>query len=143
MSIKVRNIGGYVVNNYLLKTPHCVLAIDTGYPGGEGRFIRRFERLWPLSELKYIFLTHHHDDHAGFLGDLMNNTRTKVVLHPKAIRLLETGQSGEPPGAGYSSRLASLFSKVKKDFFFPPVTVGGRAVPVQDESDQFFLADGS
>lgn len=32
--IKVHNIGGYVVRNYLLETPAGVIAVDTGYPGG-------------------------------------------------------------------------------------------------------------
>ena len=73
-----------MVKNYLLETPMGIIAIDTGYPGGAKKFIRRFVRRWPLSELKYIFLTHHHDDHAGFLADLLEAAGAKVILHPLA-----------------------------------------------------------
>lgn len=70
MNIKVHNIGGYIVKNYLLETPRGIIAIDTGYPGGMARFKSRFEKKWPLSKLKYIFLTHHHNDHPAFLRSL-------------------------------------------------------------------------
>lgn len=142
LEIKFFNIGGTVVNNYLLETPNGVIAIDTGYPGGMERFKARFEKRWPLSRLKYIFLTHHHDDHAGFLGDLLKETDAEVVLHPLAVHALEAGKSSEPAGAGYSSVPASLFSIVKKDFSFPPVTVGSRSIIVNSESDQVFESMG-
>jgi len=138
LEIKIYNTGGYVVKNYLLETPIGVIAIDTGYPGGLEKFKIRFEKQWPLTELKYIFLTHHHDDHAGFLGDLLKITDAKVVLHPLAVQALETGKSNEPPGAGYSSIPASLFSKVKKDFSYPSVHVDDRAILVHNESEQVF-----
>lgn len=138
MKINIYNIGGYIVKNYLLETPIGVIAIDTGYPGGATKFIKRFERKWPLTRLKYIFLTHHHDDHAGFLGDLLDMTDAKVILHPLAVEALSEGKSNEPPEAGYSSIPASLFSKVKKDFSFPPVQVGDKAILVHDGKDQIF-----
>lgn len=138
MEIKVHNIGGYVVKNYLLETRIGIIAIDTGYPGGAETFRKRFERRWPLSKLKYILLTHHHDDHAGFLNDLLEMTDAKVVLHPLAVHSLELGRSNEPPGAGYSSIPASIFSKVKKDFTFPPVQLGDSAIFTRGEYDQVF-----
>ena len=138
MEIRVHNLGGYVLNNYLLETPLGVIAIDTGYPGGAQGFLRRFARHWPLTELKYVFLTHHHDDHAGFLKDLLAACDARVVLHPLALPQLRAGKNAEPPGAGYSSRPASWFSLIKKDFSFPPVDPGERAIPVESEADQPF-----
>jgi hypothetical protein len=52
VEIKVHNLGGYMLNNYLLETPEGIIAIDTGYPGGALAFRRRFTRRWPLTELK-------------------------------------------------------------------------------------------
>ncbi len=138
MKMRIYNIGGYVIKNYLLETPKGIIAIDTGYPGGAQKFRCCFEKRWPLSELKYIFLTHHHDDHAGFLGDLLKMTNAMVILHPLAIQALERGKSNEPPGAGYSSVPASLFGKIKKDFSFPPVEPGNRAILVHNENEQVF-----
>lgn len=142
MDIKLHNIGGYIVKNYLLETPQGIIAIDTGYPDGAEKFIRRFTKRWPLEKLKYFFLTHHHDDHSGFLGDLMNTCDAKVVLHPLAAEYLRTGKSNEPPGAGYSSHPAWLFSLVKKDFTFPPVDVAECAIFIDSEEDQIFEAMG-
>lgn len=138
MTLTLHEIGGYIVRNYLLETPEGILAIDTGYPGGFARFRRRFERRWPLSALRYVFLTHHHDDHAGFLADLLAHTDATLILHEAAVPLLAAGKTYEPPGSGYSSRPALLFSHVKKDFSYPPVTVDSRAVRVATEADQFF-----
>ncbi len=138
MEIRVHNIGWYALNSYLLETPMGIIAIDTGYPGGAAGFVRRFTRRWPLTQLKYVFLTHHHDDHAGFLKDLLGVCDAKVVLSPLALPCLLAGRSAEPPGAGYSSRPASWFSLVKRNFSFPPVDPGDRAILVRDEGDQPF-----
>ncbi len=138
MEIKFCNIGGAAVNNYLLETPEGIIAIDTGYPGGLEKFKSGFEKYWPLSRLKYIFLTHHHDDHAGFLGDLLKITDAAVILHPLAEKLLETGKNNEPAGAGYPAVPGALFGKLKKDFSFPPVQVGDRAVFFDCKKEQIF-----
>ena len=100
MAIKVHNLGGYVLNNYLLETPLGVIAIDTGYPGGAQGFLRRFARHWPLTELKYVFLTHHHDDHAGFLKDLLAACDARVVLHPLARPSFRRGRTPSRPARG-------------------------------------------
>lgn len=142
MSIAIHNIGGFVVNNYLLQTRIGWIALDTGYPGGEGTFLRRFEKLAPLEALRYVFLTHAHDDHAGFLAALLKRTEAKVILHPSGLAALKAGRSDDPPGAGYSSRLASLFSLFKKDFAFPPVSLGERAIFVSSGADQPLKAEG-
>lgn len=142
LDIHVHNIGSYIVKNYLLETPQGIIAIDTGYPGGMDTFRRRFEKKWPLSRLAYIFLTHHHDDHAGFLADLLAETQAKLVLHAKALPPLAQGKSYDPPEGGYSSFPASLFGKFKKDFVFPPVVPKNRAIVLHSEQDQVFQALG-
>jgi glyoxylase-like metal-dependent hydrolase (beta-lactamase superfamily II) len=137
--IRVHNIGGYVVKNYLLETQSGIIAIDTGYAGGFPKFKARFEKKWPLSELKYIFLTHHHDDHSGFLNELLETSDAKVILHSSAIQYLKNGRNNEPPGAGYSSLPASLFGRMKKDFCFPPVVISeSRVIMVGSEDEQIF-----
>ena len=98
MNIEAYNIGNYVVNNYILRTPLGIIAIDTGYPGDEARFLQRFQKRWPLSELNYIYLTHHHDDHAGFLGALMGRCDAKVILHPAAFAAAQRQKRRTPWG---------------------------------------------
>lgn len=141
--MRVFEIGHYVLRNYVLETPIGLVAIDTGYPGGLERFEKKFEQIAPLKDLKYIFLTHAHDDHAGFLADLLEQTEAKVILHPKAAPVLQKGENTEPPGSGYSSRLAATFGIFKKEFRFPPVggeLLAERAQYVAPGSGQFFLS---
>lgn len=138
MEIRIHNIGGYISKNYLLETPRGWIAIDTGYPGGEAQFLKRLTGLCSPNELKYIFLTHAHDDHAGFLAALLKQIPAKVVLHPAGLPSLEAGRSAEPPGSGYATRVGALFGLVKKSFTFPPVYLGDRAILVRDGTGQFF-----
>ncbi|HML49134.1 MAG TPA: MBL fold metallo-hydrolase [Clostridia bacterium] len=142
MPVSIHNIGSYVVNNYLLRTDAGWIALDTGYPGGEESFLKRFHKLAPLKDLRYVFLTHAHDDHAGFLAALMERTQAQVILHPAGLAALESGRSEDPQGAGYTSRVASLFALFKKDFAFPPVKLGERAIFVANDADQPFKALG-
>ena len=143
MDVGIYEIGSYTARNYLLETPEGIIVIDTGYQGGFQKFKSRFEQRWPLSVVKYIFMTHHHDDHSGFLGELMAETVAPVILHPLALEYLATGQSHEKPGAGYSSFVASLYSRVHKDFSFPPVVIPeSRAIVVNSEDTQPFEERG-
>jgi glyoxylase-like metal-dependent hydrolase (beta-lactamase superfamily II) len=137
--IKIHNIGNYIVNNYLLETTIGIIGIDTGYPGGFPKYKKRFEKLFPLSELKYLVLTHHHDDHSGFLNEIIEAANAKIVLHPAAIPLLAAGKNNMPPGSGYSSLPARVFGVFKKDFSFPPVVIPEeRIIAVNNEEQQPF-----
>lgn len=138
MDIEIFNIGGYVVKNYLINTPQGVIAIDTGYPGDEDKFIQRFTKKWSLDRLKYIFLTHHHDDHAGFLAALLEKCDAKVILHHGAIEHLKNGKNYESLEGGYSSFPGSLFGRVKKEFCFPSIYLGDRAIALHSEYEQVF-----
>lgn len=138
MDLRIHNIGGYIVKNYLLETPKGWIAIDTGYAGGEKTFLKRLGKLCKPEDLKYIFLTHAHDDHAGFLAELLEEVPAKVILHPAGVAALEAGHTIEPPGSGYATRIGALFSLVKKTFSFQPVHLGDRAVFVDSDTDQVF-----
>ena len=66
----VYNLGDRVVNNYLVSLDEAgYVLIDTGYAENYPVFRKRLEKTGTsLKEIKYIFLTHAHDDHAGFLN---------------------------------------------------------------------------
>ena len=137
--IKIHQIGNYIVKNYLLETPAGIIAIDTGYPGGFTTFRKRFEKKFVISDLRFIFMTHHHDDHSGFLNELIAATSATVIMHPKAPGYMAAGQNNQSPGGGYSSVPASLFGRMKKDFSFPPVQIpADRVRLVSTETDQPF-----
>lgn len=111
MTEGIHNLGNRVVNNYLVASKAGYVLIDTGYDGSFPRFMRMLEKnhVQPR-DIRYVFLTHAHDDHAGFLNEVLVMTDAKVILHPKAVDGLKRGQNSFLGGC--SSRLAFLFCKV-------------------------------
>ena len=113
--MKIWNLGTRVVNNYLISSRDGLILIDTGYAGGFPRFLKQLEKnhIEP-KEIKYIFLTHAHDDHAGFLNEVLSVMDANVILHPKAIEGLRRGQNSFEGGC--SSRLAWFFCQILAAF---------------------------
>jgi metal-dependent hydrolase (beta-lactamase superfamily II) len=56
--------------------------IDTGYEHNLKDVETKLNKKGiKLSDIKYVFLTHAHDDHAGFLNELLGkNTDLKVII---------------------------------------------------------------
>lgn len=112
----IYNLENRIANNYLVPLDGGgYVLIDTGYVEGYANFLRRLgETGVSPKDIKYVFLTHAHDDHAGFLNDVLAITDAKVILHPKAIERLLKGQN--PFIGGCSSRLSWLFNQMLKLF---------------------------
>ena len=121
------NLGNRIVNNYLvsLGEEDGYVLIDTGYAESYGAFRKRLKKTGVSpKEIKYVFLTHAHDDHDGFLNEVLAITDAKVILHPKAIDGLLKGQNSFEGGC--SSRLAWLFCQIlaffgKGEHKYPPL----------------------
>ncbi len=115
ISMTIINLGTRVVNNYLISSDAGLILIDTGYAGGFPHFMRALEkhRIDP-KEIRYVFLTHAHDDHAGFLNEVLEATDADVILHPKAIDGLKRGQNSFEGGC--SSFRAWLFCRILSVF---------------------------
>ena len=121
----ILNLGTRVVNNYLIPSEAGWILIDTGYAGGFPHFLKMLEknRIQP-KDIQYLFLTHAHDDHAGFLNEVLAVTDADVILHPKAIEGLQRGQNSFEGGC--SSLLAWLFCQILAlfghgDHRYPPI----------------------
>ena len=109
--MEIFNLGSRIVNNYLISTEVGYILIDTGYEGGFKHFTNKLKKLHiSPKEIRYVFLTHAHDDHAGFLNEVLDTTDAKVILHSKAIERLKKGQNSFEGGC--SSGLALLFCKI-------------------------------
>ena len=142
MEIRIHEIGSNMFRNYLLETPLGWIAVDTGYAGGMPRFEKRFSRLAPISDIKYVFLTHAHDDHEGYLDELLKASGARLVCSQKSLPLLASGENAVLPGAGYSNAVASLFGLIKPSHSFPPFVPNETAIILASEADQPFLAAG-
>ena len=134
------NLGNRIVNNYLITGEDGHILIDTGYENGFRRFLRKCKKAGvDPKDIKLIFLTHAHDDHAGFLNDVLALTDARVILHPKAVERLQWGQNSFEGGC--ASRLAYFFCLVlallgKGEHRYPPIREEymDRLVPLGSEA---------
>jgi glyoxylase-like metal-dependent hydrolase (beta-lactamase superfamily II) len=82
---------------YLIPCQGGFLQIDTGYDRDYGHYRKQLERAGiQLSDVKYIVLTHHHDDHAGFLNDMTRDELGDDYRSCKGEALLQTGKMIRP-----------------------------------------------
>ena len=133
------NLGTRVVNNYLIPSEAGRILIDTGYAGGFAHFQKMLAKhgVRP-EEIRYVFLTHAHDDHAGLLNEVLAATGADVILHPGAVEGLKRGQNSFEGGC--PSLLAWLFCQILALFGhgehrYPPIREEylGRLIPIDSE----------
>ncbi len=123
---------------YLLECTGGYLLIDTDY----ARYLPLFEtKLAGLgiatSDIKYLLLTHHHDDHAGFAAELARSAECRVIAHRDAVRPLQRGQSeGTCNFVNRRSRIAlTLYGLVHREYSFPPLTLTERDIVIAGDDD--------
>ncbi len=110
--MEIINAGNRIVNTYVYKAPAGYVLIDTGYEHSM-KSVERKLRSKNISffDIRYVFLTHAHDDHAGFLNKLMNRyPDIKVIVNPASIPVLRKGQNRFDGGC--SSLMAYVFCKM-------------------------------
>lgn len=68
------------------------LLVDTSFPDCLQPFLEELRRIEvDVSEIKYLLLTHSHDDHAGFAADLREKTSCRIIAHKNSIEALKNG----------------------------------------------------
>ena len=124
--MKIINAGDRIMNNWIYESPSGYVMIDTGYPNKLKSVEKRMERHglgWP--DIRYVFLTHAHDDHAGFLNELLcKSPDIKVILNPDSMPFLLMGRNSfeggcSTFGAWLFCRCMGLWGKGKH--LFPPL----------------------
>ena len=109
--MRIINVGDRVMNTWIYEIPDGYVMIDTGYPGKLKSVEKRMKRhgiRW--SDIRCLFLTHAHDDHAGFLNELMEKCpHISVIANPDSLPVLRKGRN--PFIGGCSTVSAFLFCK--------------------------------
>lgn len=108
---EILNVGNRIMNTYVYPITTGYVIIDTGYEHSLAGVEKKLRKNGiSLSEIKYVFLTHAHDDHAGFLNELLHkNTDLRVIMSNQAMPTLKRGQNSFDGGC--STFLAWLFCK--------------------------------
>lgn len=123
--MKIYNLGNLVTNTYLIEIQSGYLLVDTGYAAQFSSFIKRAKaKNIDLKKIKYVFLTHAHNDHAGFLNEVLEQTDAKVIMHEKGLEGLLSGQNIFQGAC--STRKALWFCKFmgvigKAEHCYPPI----------------------
>jgi glyoxylase-like metal-dependent hydrolase (beta-lactamase superfamily II) len=89
--VTIRTINLKDTNVFLLPCNDGYLLIDTSRPGTYPQFLGAIKDLGiAVGDIRYLFLTHHHWDHVGFINELVNDPKSdvKVVLHEKELPFL-------------------------------------------------------
>lgn len=107
----IYNAGNRVMNSYIYHALDGYIMIDTGYEYSLKNVEARANKQGiALSKIKYVFLTYAHDDHAGFLNELLPKySDIKVTISGQAMPTLIRGQNSFVGGC--SSLVALVFCK--------------------------------
>ena len=141
--MNIINAGNIIMNTYVYPCSNGYIMVDTGYEHSLKDVETKLGRKGiKLSEIKYVFLTHAHDDHAGFLNELLGkNTDLKVIMSDKSMPTLKRGQNSFEGGC--STLLAWIFCKLmglvgKAEHRFPVIKdkYDGRFIEITDANKE-------
>ena len=109
---EIYNVGNRIMNTYVYPCEDGYIMVDTGYEHSLKDVERKLnQKNIRLTDIKYVFLTHAHDDHAGFLNELLSKTTDlKVIISDKSMETLKKGQNSFVGGC--STLLAWIFCKL-------------------------------
>ncbi len=136
-----------VTTSYLLPCRDGYLLIDTGYQSDYSKFIQALNQIKiDLKDIKYLLLTHSHDDHCGFAADLIRNSGARVIVNKEGLSNLENGKVSVR-GKTINKRiyiLTSIYNLFKhRDYKFPPVSLTKNDVIINRDDLKFLKSIGS
>lgn len=118
------NVG--ITTCYVLECTGGYLVIDTGFPKDYAKFLQRLAEVGiDQRRIRYLLLTHNHDDHVGFAARLRRETDAKCIVHRNALAPLREGKmdhTGIRPLNGIIAVLAVLHTvATRRDCRYEPV----------------------
>lgn len=127
-------------NCYLLKSQNGYLLIDTSLPENLQPFTKELQEInVEPSQIKYLLLTHSHDDHAGFAAEIREKTNCTVITHRNSIESLNNGCiMNVGRFLNRRAHITMLFYNLTKrrDFEYTPVTLNDKDIIIKgDDKD--------
>ncbi len=88
----IRKLTKGLTRRYLLPCNEGYLLVEGGSESEFSLFLRELkEQEIDPGEIKYLFLSHHHEDHAGFAASLRDLSDCKIIAHQDAMGPLQEG----------------------------------------------------
>ena len=120
---------------YVLPCKEGYLLADTG----PERAYRKFRKALRKSgidyeNIRYLLLTHHHDDHAGFAARVADETGCVIIAHQEGVRGLKAGRT--------ENTMKPLSGLIKIGFSFFRFLQGNPDYPSLDLSDESGFMEG-
>jgi len=131
---------------YFIPVGEKYLLIDTGYDWEQKEFDRQLDNLnINFTDIMYLLITHHHDDHTGLINHLVDkHPAIKVIASRLCFSYLKEGKHVHPQVFGHTTKrihyalaLKGCFDK-KWTHSFPNYIK--RAVDVEVDSEMSFIA---
>ncbi len=114
MNPRVISTKARFTNVFLLIQDGKGLLVDTGSRGQSGKIQKAITSAGlAITDLKYIFLTHTHYDHAGSAADLQALSGAKVIVHAREAGFLKNGFTPIPKGTSPGFKFISKMGKIK------------------------------
>lgn len=107
-----------VTTCYLVKTDDKYMLVDTGYEDDWELFQRRLKEAGvELSQIGYLMLTHHHDDHCGLLHAILKeNSDIRVVMSELCSELIRKGENDQTHGGGLLNKRIAFLIRHKQTY---------------------------
>jgi glyoxylase-like metal-dependent hydrolase (beta-lactamase superfamily II) len=127
-------------NIYFAKCKDGWFMTDTGYPL-DWIALKESVSTGPvrLNDIRYLFITHAHDDHCGFTSELLEATGARLIIHEKAADYLARGTMSLE---GHSlNNIISIFGYLynlfhKRDFSFQPYTCKAGDIILKNDTER-------
>lgn len=130
-------------NVFLLPCQGGYLQVDTGYEHDYSIYRKKLSKTGiELENIRYLVLTHHHDDHSGFLNELTRDTSVTIIAHEQAEILLKSGENDKSHGGGYINGFIKLIAGLKMRFdpnwtlSFPPFKLREQDIRLAGDDNQ-------
>ncbi len=128
-------------NNYLLKSNDGYLLVDLSMPHDFRRFQRKLRKLKiNISEINYLFLTHSHADHSGYIEQFLLNSSAKLIVHENTLPHLYNGtMESESLPVNFYYKIMRKFADFGLKHGFQPLTIGDERIITIKTDDEKLL----
>jgi len=140
------NLG--LTNQHLLPCNEGYLLVEGVSKKKFPQFLRELENKGiDPGEIRYLFITHHHEDHAGFAALLREVSNCRIIVHKEAVHPLEQGKCVVTGGGFLNWRVVfsgfgfyALAKGVR--MLFPPVKISEADFIVENDDDELLRSLG-